>query len=461
MSTLQIIFAAILLLGPLVAIHEFGHFWVARRLGVKVLTYSIGFGPVLWKRIAKDGVQYQLAAIPLGGYVRMLDSREDEVPPEQLPLAFDQQSPWARMAIVVAGPLINLLFAVLLFWVLFLPSSEQLNTRIAEIQPDSPAAQVGLQAGDLIIAIDGQKTTDLEALNYALIERMGETGQIAITVQRASSDSAQAQHATVYKVPVHDFLRDQSQGPLDQLGVYPWRPQLAPVIGQLSPNQAADRQGLKVGDRFIAVNGQPIGHWLEVTRLIRQAPEQTLQLTIERAGQQQTLAVMPQGKQDAMGVAYGYLGIGAQPPTAAQLNAPTDYRQTIQYDPLTALAKATVKTWDLSMLTFGAFGKMISGLIGLDNLSGPITIAKVAGQSVDLGWQAFLGFMALMSVSLGILNLLPIPMLDGGHLLYYLIEAIRRRPVSERVQLIGLKIGMLMLGTLMFVALFNDFSRLG
>lgn len=454
MSTLQIIFAAILLLGPLVAIHEFGHFWVARRLGVKVLTYSIGFGPVLWKRVAKDGVQYQLAAIPLGGYVRMLDSREGDVPSEQLPQAFDQQSPWARIAIVAAGPLINLLFAVFLFWILFLPASEQLNTRIAQIAPNSPAAIAGLQAGDLVTAIDGRQTDDLESLNYALIERMGETGKIAVTVQNA-------QQSTVYDLQVRDFLRDQSQSPLDQLGFYPWQPEIAPVIGQVSPNEAAERQGLKVGDRFIAVNGQPVQHWLQVTRLIRQSPEQTLQLTMERAGQPLILAVMPQGKRDTMGVSYGYLGIGVQPPTASQLEAPADYRHTIQHDPLTALAKATVKTWDLSMLTFSAFGKMISGLIGLDNLSGPITIAKVAGQSADMGWQAFVGFMALMSVSLGILNLLPIPMLDGGHLLYYLIEALRGRPVSEQVQLVGLKIGMLMLGMLMLVALFNDFSRLG
>ncbi|MFZ3194198.1 MAG: RIP metalloprotease RseP [Moraxellaceae bacterium] len=454
MSTLQIIFAAILLLGPLVAIHEFGHFWVARRLGVKVLTYSIGFGPVLWKRIAKDGVQYQLAAIPLGGYVRMLDSRESEVPLEQLPQAFDHKSPWARMAIVAAGPMINLLFAILLFWILFLPSSEQLNTRIAQIQPNTPAAVAGLQAGDLITAIDGQQTDDLESLNYALVERMGETGKIAVTVQRE-------QQSVVYDLQVLEFLRDQSQSPLDQLGFYPWQPQLAPVIGQISPNEAAARQGLKVGDRFIAVNGQPVQHWLEVTRLIRQAPEQSLSLTIQRNGQPQVLTVMPQGKRDTMGVSYGYLGIGVQAPTATQLEAPAEYRHTIQHDPLTALAKATVKTWDLSMLTFSAFGKMISGLIGLDNLSGPITIAKVAGQSADMGWAAFLSFMALMSVSLGILNLLPIPMLDGGHLVYYLIEAIRGRPVSEHVQLIGLKVGMLLLGMLMFVALFNDFSRLG
>jgi len=337
---------------------------------------------------------------------------------------------------------------------LFLPASEQLNTRIAQVSANSPAAVAGLQAGDLITAIDGQQTADLESLNYALIERMGETGKIAVRVERA-------QQVATYDVDVRDFLRDQSQSPLDQLGFYPWQPQLAAVIGQISPNEAADRQGLKVGDRFVAVNGQPVQHWLQVTRLIRQSPEQTLQLTVERAGQQQSLAVMPQAKRDTMGVSYGYLGIGVQPPTASQLTAPADYRHTIQYDPLTALAKATVKTWDLSMLTFSAFGKMLSGLIGLDNLSGPITIAKVAGQSADIGWQAFLSFMALMSVSLGILNLLPIPMLDGGHLLYYLIEAIRGRPVSEQVQLLGLKIGMLMLGSLMLVALFNDFSRLG
>ncbi|MEC7119391.1 MAG: RIP metalloprotease RseP, partial [Pseudomonadota bacterium] len=224
MSILQIIIAAILLLGPLVAIHEFGHFWVARRFGVKVLVYSIGFGPVLWKRVAKDGVQYQLAAIPLGGYVRMADEREGEVPEADLPKAFNRQSPWVRIAIVAAGPLINLLFAILLFWILFLPASEQLNTRIAQIQPDSPAAVAGLQVGDLITAVDGRPAKDWESLNYALIQRMGESGQIAVTTERGDV-------STTYDLQVQDFLRSSTENPLQQLGFYPWQPELEPVIG--------------------------------------------------------------------------------------------------------------------------------------------------------------------------------------------------------------------------------------
>lgn len=453
MSILQMILAAIVLLGPLVAIHEFGHFWVARRFGIKVLVYSIGFGPVLFKRLGKDGVQYQLAAIPLGGYVKMADEREGEVDEADVPRAFNRQSPWVRMAVVAAGPAINLLFAIFLYWILFLPASEQLNTRIGMVEPQSIAAQSGLQIGDRIVAIDGTSTPDWESLNFALVERMGESGTLTVTAERN-------QQSQQFVLPVQHYMQGSgNQDPLAQLGFYPWQPNLQPVIGDVSPDGAGAQQGLKAGDQIVAINQTPVSDWVSMTRLVKQAPNQALQMTIRRDGQTKVLTITPAAKRDAMGKAVGLLGIGVEQPKTP-IEAPADYRQTIQYDPLTALGKATVKTWELSAMTVQAFGKMLTGLIGLDNISGPITIAKVAGHTADLGWQAFISFMALMSVSLGILNLMPIPVLDGGHLVYYFIEAIRGRPVSEQVQMMGLRIGMAMLGMLMFLALFNDFSRL-
>jgi regulator of sigma E protease len=454
MSIVQIVLAAIVLLGPLIAIHEFGHFWVARRFGIKVLVFSIGFGPVLLKRVGKDGVQYQLAAIPLGGYVKMADEREGDVPEADLAHAFNRQSPWVRMAVVAAGPLINLMFAVLLFWVLFLPASEQLNTRIGSIDAGSLAAQSGLQVGDRIVAIDRQPTTDWESLNYALVERMGETGTLTVT-------AVHGQTTQEYTLPLRQFMNTSSKDPLSELGFFPWQPAVDAVIGELDPTGAAAKQGLQVGDRVLSINQQTVTGWLEMTRLVRQSPEKSLNMTVLRGQTTLQLDVMPQGKKDAMGQQIGFLGMGAKPPATHALTAPAAYRQTIQYDPLTAASKAVVKTWDMSMMTVAAFGKMIRGLIGLDNLSGPITIAKIAGHTADLGWQAFVSFMAMMSVSLGVLNLMPIPVLDGGHLVYYFIEGVRGRPISERIQEFGLRIGMALLGMMMLIALFNDVSRLG
>ncbi len=450
MNILFIVLAAIVLLGPLIAIHEFGHFWVARRMGVKVLVYSIGFGPTIFKWDAKDGVRYQLAAIPLGGYVRFADEREGEVAPEDIPFAFNRQSAWRRMAIVAAGPVINLLFAVFLFWMLYLPASEQLNTRIGQVQPQSAASQVGLQVGDRIVAVDGKPTDTWESLNYALVERMGETGTIQVTANRA--DQSQ-----VFNLPIDEFMRHSDQSPLEQLGFMPYRPNIAPVIGEVSRGEPAELQGLMAGDRITAVNGQPTTAWTDVTTIVRANPEKLLTVKVLRANKPVQLEIMPKTMRDAMGKEYGYIGAGA---LVENYKIPTEYIQTVQYSPLSALGMSIHKTWQLSVMTVKAIGKMVSGLIGLDNLSGPITIAKVAGQSAEMGWQAFFSFMALMSVSLGVLNLLPIPVLDGGHLVYYFIEALRGKPVSEQIQMLGLRIGIILLGTLMVLALFNDFTRL-
>jgi regulator of sigma E protease len=451
MNALFMIVAAILLLGPLIAIHEFGHYFVARKLGVKVLVYSIGFGPTVLKWTSKkSGIQYQLSALPLGGYVKMLDEREGNVAEEDLPHAFNRQHPWKRIAIVAAGPLINLVFAVVLFWILFLPAQEQLNTRVGQVLPNTPAATVHMQAGDKVTAIDGTAVTTWEKLNYALVNRVGETGHIQVQVERDGQPKQ-------FSLPIQNYLKDQSKSPLDSLGFLPYRPHIPARVTALSDDGAAIRQGMKVGDQIVKINGQTMKDWFDVVQVVQASPEKLLKIDVLRAQQVVHLEIMPQAKRDNMGQVSGVLGVQSQP---GKINVPAEYKQTIQYTPLEALTVAVDKTGQLSSMILNSMVKMVRGLIGLDNLSGPITIAKVAGQSAEMGWQTFISFMALMSVSLGILNLLPIPMLDGGHLVYYFIELIRGKPVSEQIQLVGLKIGMVLLGSMMILALFNDFMRL-
>lgn len=453
MSFFQIILAALLLLGPLVAIHEFGHFWVARQFGIKILTFSIGFGPALLKWQGKDGVQYQFAAIPLGGFVRMADEREGEVAEADLPHAFNRQSAWVRMAVVAAGPLINLLFAVLLFWILFLPKSEQVNTRIWQVDPNSPAAIAGLQKGDLITAIDGQPVRDFEKLNYALIDRMGDSGIIKVDADRAGQNIS-------HQLPIKSFLKSSGADALGQLGFYPFMPVIDPIVGEVQPDGAGAKQGLLAGDRFISVNGQAVTDWLAFTRVIHAHPDQSLSVVVDRQGIQKALALTPAAKRDDFGSKIGLLGVLPKVKQTQSYQIPAEYKQVIHHDPLTALSLAIQKTWHLSALTVTSFGKMISGLIGLNNISGPITIAKVAGHTADIGWEAFIGFMAVMSVSLGVLNLMPIPILDGGHLVYYAIEAVTGRPIPDWFQRAGFRVGITLLGMLMIIALFNDLTRL-
>ena len=451
MSALFIIVAAILLLGPLIAIHEFGHYFVARKLGVKVLVYSIGFGPTVLKWTSKkSGIQYQLSALPLGGYVKMLDEREGNVAEEDLPFAFNRQHPWKRIAIVAAGPLINLVFAIVLFWILFLPSQEQLNTRVGKVLPQTPAAEVNMQPGDRITAVDGTQVSTWEKLNFALVDRAGETGTIHIQANR----DGQPQN---FQLPIQDFLKDQSQSPLEVLGFTPYRPNIPAVVSKLSEDGAAIRQGMKEGDQILAIDGVVMKDWYDVVQVVQASPEKLLKIDVLRQDQRVQLEIMPQAKRDNMGNTTGMLGVQSDP---GKITIPEDYKQTIQYSPTEALMMAVDKTGQISSMILNSIVKMVRGLIGLDNLSGPITIAKVAGQSAEMGWQTFISFMALMSVSLGILNLLPIPMLDGGHLVYYFIELIRGKPVSEQIQLVGLKIGMVLLGSMMLLALFNDFMRL-
>ncbi|HSP84822.1 MAG TPA: RIP metalloprotease RseP [Psychrobacter sp.] len=456
MTFLLTLLAAIFVLGPLIALHEWGHYIVARLCGVKVLTYSIGFGPKLFGWTSKkSGIDYRISALPLGGYVKMLDEREGEVAKDEQHLAFNRQHPLKKIAIVAAGPIMNFVIAIVLFWVLFMTPSEQLATKIGQVLPDTPAAIAQLPVGDKIVAIDGHDVQTWEGINYRLAGRMGETANISVTLQSEVDKGS----TKTYQAPVKEFMQGATQGKdaLSSFGMIPWQPNIAPIVGDLTPDGAATRQGLKVGDRITAINDEAINDWISATRIIRDSPETLLTFSILRGDQQVELQIMPQGKKDNLGNDYGQIGAMV---AQSEIVIPDEYKTTVVYGPAESLIKSFEKTEQLAVMTVSSMGKMLSGMIGLENLSGPITIAKVAKQSFDISWQMVLSTAALISLSLAVLNLLPIPVLDGGHIVYYLIELVRGKPLSEGVQMVGLNIGLLLLAGFMVLAIGNDISRL-
>ncbi len=457
MTFLLTLLAAIFVLGPLIALHEWGHYIVARMCGVKVLTYSIGFGPKLTGWTSKrSGIDYRISMLPLGGYVKMLDEREGEVAEHEQHLAFNRQHPLKKIAIVAAGPIMNFIIAIALFWVLFMTPSEQLATKVGSILPNTPAAMAQLPVGDKIVAIDGHDVQTWEGINYRLAGRMGETDKVSITLQ---SSEASAENKKTYQAPINSFMQGDAQGKdaLSSFGMLPWQPNIAPVVGQLSEDGAARRQGLQAGDRITAINDSAITDWISATRIIRDNPEVLLNFTVLRDDKPVQIQIMPQGKKDNLGNDYGQIGAMV---AQSEIVIPEEYRTTVVYGPGEALVKSFEKTEQLAVMTVSSMGKMLSGMIGLDNLSGPITIAKVAKQSFDISWEMVLSTAALISLSLAVLNLLPIPVLDGGHIVYYVIELIRGKPLSEGVQIVGLNIGLLLLAGFMVLAIGNDISRL-
>ncbi|OBX72950.1 RIP metalloprotease RseP [Moraxella atlantae] len=458
MTLLMTILAAIVVLGPLVALHEWGHYIVARLCGVKVLTYSIGFGPKLisWTS-RKTGINYALSALPLGGYVKMLDEREGEVAAHERHLAFNNQTPFKKIAVVAAGPLMNLLIAVLLFWVILLVPKTMLATKIGSIAPNTPASHAALAVGDEITAIDQTRVQNWQDINFALADRMGETGKIILTVSNAQGTHDVAVPITRFLQAENHHDKQTAESPIDGFGAIPWQPKITPVIQAIMPDSAAARQGLQVGDTITAVNGQPIDDWLSFANIVRQNPETLLHITVMRDMQPVTLQIMPQGKKDVMGNRVGQIGAQAK---TGNIQIPAEYQQTVRYTPAQAAGKAVTQMADLSLMTLKSMGKMLTGQIGVENLSGPITIAKVAHQSFGINWQAVLSFMAVVSLSLAVLNLLPIPVLDGGHIVLYAYEAVFGKPMPERVQAIGMNIGLVLLGGFMILVIGNDISRL-
>ncbi|KVW93381.1 RIP metalloprotease RseP, partial [Thiobacillus denitrificans] len=434
-------------IGILVVVHEFGHYLAARLAGVKVLRFSVGFGkPLLSRRFGRDLTEWMLSALPLGGYVKMLDEREGEVPAAEAHRSFNRATVWRRIGIVSAGPIANFLLAIVFYWALFLHGLPAMKPMIGEPPANTPAAQAGLVAGDEIRRVNGNDTPSFQDLRLNLL-RAGVAGD-ALTLELADGRSVQLDAAPMQTENLeHDILRP--------LGIVRYDPVLDPVIGKVLPDGAAARAGFQPGDRLIAANGTPLASWQDWVQRVRQHPAKPLRIEYERQGQHGELTVVPEAVDEA-GQRVGKIGAGPQIDEAMLATLMTEVR----YGPIDALWHGAVKTWDMSVFTLEMMGRMVLGQVSWKNLSGPLTIADYAGQSAALGWISFVGFLALVSVSLGVLNLLPIPLLDGGHLMYYVAEVFTGRPVSERTMEIGSRIGMILLLLLMSFALFNDLQRL-
>jgi len=437
-------------LGVLVTFHEFGHFWVARRCGVKVLRFSVGFGTPLVRWHDRHGTEFVVAAIPLGGYVKMLDEREGDVPVGLEAQSFNRKPVLQRIAIVAAGPIANFLLAIVFFWGVAMLGSQQVRPVIGAVESGSLAAQAGLKAGEEIVSIDGKPTNGWSAVNLQLVRRLGESGTLRLGVREEGASVEQPR-----EVKLDRWLKGADEpDPIQSLGLRPWRPNVVPVLAQLDPKGPAAAAGLKTGDRLVALDGVALSDWQQVVDAVRSRADTQVQVRVERDG---ALVDMPVtlAKRGEGAAAGGYLGAGVKGG-----EWPAHMLREVRYGPLEGLAEGLSRTWNMSVLTLESLKKMLFGELSVKNLSGPITIAKVAGASAQSGLGDFLNFLAYLSISLGVLNLLPIPVLDGGHLLFYLIEWVRGRPLPDRVQGWGIQIGISLVIGVMLLALVNDLSRL-
>lgn len=438
-------------LGVLVAVHEYGHFWVARRCGVKVLRFSIGFGKSLYTWHDRHGTEYCIAMIPLGGYVKMLDEREGEVPAGELEQAFNRKPVLQRIAVVAAGPLANFALAILAYWVLFMGGESGYAPVIGSVESGSVADAAGLKAGQEIVAVDGEQTPTWQALSFRLLDRIGDTGSIRFTTKDPGSDALYQSEA-----PLQRWLSEQEEPDLfGGLGVTMFTPEVPPVVDEVVADSPAARAGLQPGDRILSADGIPMPRWMAWVDYVRERPGQRIELEVSRDGQQRTTVIIPDGEADASGTVIGRVGVAVAMPAM-----PPEMIRQFQRGPLQSLGASVTRTGELVSFTLGSIKKMLQGLISPKNLSGPITIAKVASASAKSGLESWIGFLALLSVSLGVLNLLPIPVLDGGHLLYYTMELLAGRPVPEKIQALGYQLGLFMILGIMALALYNDFARL-
>jgi regulator of sigma E protease len=443
--------AFIVAIGVLVAVHEFGHFWVARRLGIKVLRFSVGFGRPLWSRVAADGTEYWISAIPLGGYVKLLDEREGEVAPEDLPRCFNRQPPGSRIAVLVAGPAFNFLFAIAAYWAMFVVGVPAMKPLVGAIEPDSPAAVAGMEPGDLIVAVEGRRTGTMMEAQLALLTALVPGGRATLELERATGERRSAR----IEVQGDTHALTEPGALFPGLGIGLWRPVIPAVIGEVLPDGTAAAAGLRPGDRVLRADGEPVEDWSALVALIRARPGEPVELVIERDGGRQSLTLRV-GAADEEGQRIGR--IGAAPQVTPELWDPVRTEQ--RHGPLAAVGRAAAETWRMSALTVTMMARMVMGQVSVKNISGPINIAQAAGFTAAAGATAFLSFLAIVSISLGIINLLPIPLLDGGQIVYQLVEIAKGSPVSERAQIVGQQVGILLLLLLMSFAFYNDIVRL-
>lgn len=436
----------IVALGILVFVHEYGHYWVAKKNGVKVLRFAVGFGKPIYSWYGKDGTEYVIGAIPLGGYVRMLDGRVDKVEEADKPYAFDQKHVLRRIAIVAAGPLANFLFAILLIFFMLLMGVPAQKPVIGEVTANSPASAAGLQKHDVILSIDNKAIKTWQEANYAFIGAIG-SETIELEIERGNRVLNPRLDSQAWTITESDLYGG--------LGLMPYRPEATLTLNFIEAGSPADLAGLKVGDRLVAIDDKLLKSWSEAVSLLSELANQTVSITVQRDLEIVSTDVRLANRPTEDGFSRGYLGVIPKFEVW-----PKDYVFINHYAILPAIENAFLKTVDLIQLTFSMIGKFISGTIGMEHLSGPVAIAQGAGMSAQSGLIYFISFMALISVNLGVVNLLPLPVLDGGHLMYFIIELIRGKPVSERVQELGFRIGAVTLMLIMGIALFNDFGRL-
>ncbi|MGK2925996.1 MAG: RIP metalloprotease RseP [Lysobacterales bacterium] len=442
-------------LGLLITFHEFGHYWVARKFGVRVLRFSVGFGRPLWSRRGADGTEYVVAAFPLGGYVKMLDEREGEVPAAELDAAFNRKPVGSRIAIVAAGPVFNLVFAVLAFWLMFLVGIPESRPLIGSVS--GLAAEAGIEAGDAIVAVDDRDTRTWSHAILALIVHALDREAVEVTVENAGGE--RSRHRLDLAALPSDFSEEKT---LEAIGIEPWRLVVPAVVGTVADGSPADLAGIRPGDRIVEIAGEDVGSWSGIGQHVQTHGRagEPLPVTVERGGLEIPLEVQPRKESSGWLSSRLILGVTNEDITAEQRAALERAAIVLRLGPLEGMAAAVKETWRLTGSTLGLLGRMVTGKASVKNLSGPISIAQFANSSAVAGLSHFLFFLGAISLSLGILNLLPIPVLDGGHLLYYLIELIKGSPVSEQAQVAGQYFGLIVLAGLMSLAFVNDILRL-
>ncbi len=442
--------AFIFTLAVLIVVHEYGHYIVARWCGVRVLTFAIGFGRALYTRKLRNGTDFVIAAFPLGGYVKMLDEREAPVDSADLGYTYNRQSVWKRSAIVVAGPLANLLLAVLLYWVLFMSGVTDMRPMLGEVPQGTPAAQASIKGGETVTKVGGKKVASWQELHWELLQHALK-GDVVEIEARSGTDETHLHRVDFRLLKTEDF----DEAMFERTGFIPARPPMPARVGEVVPGGVADSAGIQVGDLIQTVNSVPVPGWEAFVQVVRNSAGKPLVLVLDRNGKAMNIKLTPAAANEA-GRTVGRIGAGYRM-SEAELQA---FLVEIKYPPVRALERAVAKTWDTAIVSLKMLGSMLTGAISWKGVSGPVTIATLAGQTAQIGLKAYIGFLALISVSLGVLNLLPVPVLDGGHLMYHIAEVIKGAPLSERAMELGQRLGIAMLGLLMAIALYNDITRL-